>query len=236
MTRIQIGIDNYTSYMNAIRFLQASFLKNILHDQNYFSDVDAVSHALKVVPLDALKHYFYDLLEESYELKIVKNRILVWDCQFVHSNSSDNFNKEKGAYTDPDAGFCRHNGKIYGVGYKVATIYAYCGNRYIPVYCELFPCNQDEYSVFRLTYVHYFVLGYCKPLIVLTDAGPYSLENLRFLFDLGIIPLINARSDIKHQNIKQLTKHFYMNIDFIPERWTDEEIILLMNIRSGIER
>jgi len=236
LARIQIGIDNYTSYMNAIRFLQASFLINVLHDSEYFPDVNIVSHALKVIPLDEIKYYFYDLLEESYEFKILKNRILVWDCQFVHSNSSDNFNKEKGSYNDPDAGFCKHNGKIYGVGYKAATIYAYCGNRYIPVYCELFPGNQDEYSVFRITFIHYFALGYCNPLIVLADAGPYSLENLRFLFDLGIIPLINAKSNIKHQKVKKLNEFFYVNMDFIPESWTDEEIIFLMNIRSGIER
>jgi len=236
LARIQIGIDNYTSYMNDIKFLQATFLKNVLHDPDYFPDADIVSHALRVIPLESIKQYFYDLLEESYELKIVKNRVLVWDCQFVHSNSSDNFNKEKGSYNDPDAGFCKHNGKIYGVGYKVATLYAYCGNRYIPVYCELFPGNQDEYSVFQITFMHYFALGYCKPLIVIADAGPYSLENLRFLFDMGIIPLINAKSNIKHQKVKKLNDNFYINMDFIPESWIDEEIILLMNIRSGIER
>ncbi|GAI14436.1 unnamed protein product, partial [marine sediment metagenome] len=150
--RIQIGIDNYTAYMNAVKFLQASFLRDVLHDLEYFPDVDVVSHVLRVIPLEMLKNYFFKLLDESYEFKIVKNRILVWDGQFIHSNSSDNFNKEKGSYNDPDAGFCRHNGKIYGVGYKASTIYAFCGNRYIPVYCELFPGNQDEYSVLRDTF------------------------------------------------------------------------------------
>lgn len=236
LARIQIGIDNYTAYMNAIRFMRPLFLKNISRDPDYFPNVDIVSHALRIIPLKFFKAFFYNLLEEAFEFNIVKTRILVWDCQFVHSNSSDQFNKEKGSYNDPDAGFCKHNGKIYGVGYKVSTIYAFCGNRYIPVYCELFPGNQDEYSVFQLTFLHYFALGYCKPLIVLSDAGPYSLENLRFLFDMGIIPLINAKKNIKNQNVKKLKDYFYVNMDFIPESWTDEEIILLMNIRSGIER
>ncbi len=141
LARIQIGVDNYTSYMNAIRFLQASFLRDVLHDPNYFPDVDIVSHVLRAVPLEFIKKFFYYLLEETYEFKIVKNRILVWDCQFVHSNCSDEFNKEKRSYNDPDAGFCKHNGKMYGVGYKVSTFYAFCGNRYIPIYCELFPGN-----------------------------------------------------------------------------------------------
>ena len=120
--------------MNAIKYFQANYLKSVLHDPNYFPDVDIVSHALRVLPLTALQQFFFELLEESYEFKIAKNRILIWDGQFVHSNSSDHFNKEKGSYNDPEAGFCTHKKKIYGVGYKVSTIYVYCGNRSVPLY------------------------------------------------------------------------------------------------------
>ena len=97
--------------MNAIKFMQPLFRKTVLHDPDYFPDVDIVSHALRVVPLDAIKEFFYELLEETYEFKITKNRILIWYCQFVHSNCNDNYNKEKGSYNDPDAGFCKHHGK-----------------------------------------------------------------------------------------------------------------------------
>jgi len=236
LARIQIGLDTYTSYMNTILFMQPLFLKSVLHDPYYFPDVKTVSHILRVIPLAALQSFFYKLLEETRQQGIFEYRILVWDCQFVHSNSSDQFNREKDSYNDPDAGFCRHNGTINGVGYKASTIYAFCGNRYIPVYCELFPGNQDEYSVFRTTFERFFALGYEKPLIIIADAGPYSIENLIFLFNLGIIPLINARSNIKHHNILKLNKYFYVNKDFIPDTWTKEELISLMNIRSGIER
>ncbi len=236
LARIQIGLDTYTSYMNAILFMQPAFLKNVLHDPYYYPDVKTVSYILKAIPLTALQSYFYQLLDEALKYGIVNFRILVWDCQFVHSNSSDQFNQEKDSYNDSDAGFCRQHGTIYGVGYKASTIYAFCGNRYIPVYCELFPGNQDEYSVFRTTFEHFFALGYDKPLVVIADAGPYSKENLIFLFNMGIIPLINARSNIKHQNILKLTNYFYVNMDFIPANWTKEDLISLMNIRSGIER
>ncbi len=236
LSRIHIGIDTYTSYSNAIKFFQANYLITVLHDPYYFPDVDIVSHALRAIPLEALRQYFFELLEETYEFKIAKNRILIWDCQFVHSNSSDHFNKEKGSYNDPDAGFCRHQGKIYGVGYKVSTIYAYCGNRSVPIYCELFPGNTDEYAVFKETCTHFFTLGFEKPLIILADAGPYSIEILRWLFEMGIIPLINSKKSIKNQNIKKLNDNFYVNMDFIPPNWTREDLILMMNIRSEIER
>lgn len=236
LSRIHIGIDNYTSYMNAIKYFQANYLKTVLHDPNYFPDVSIVSYAFRSVPLDALKQFFFELLEETYEFRIAKNRILIWDGQFVHSNSSDQFNKKKGSYNDPDAGFCKHNTKIYGVGYKVSTIYAYCGNRSVPIYCELFPGNTDEYTVFKETFKHFFTLGYEKPVLILADAGPYSIEILQWLFEMGIIPLINSKKSIKNQNIVKLTEYFYVNMDFIPSTWTKEELILLMNIRSEIER
>ncbi len=236
LSRIHIGIDNYTAYMNAISFLQANYLKTVLHDPNYFPGVSIVSHALRAVPLHALKQFFFELLDETYESGITKNRILIWDGQFVHSNSSDQINKKKGSYNDPDAGFCKHNTKIYGVGYKVSTIYAYCGNRSIPIYCELFPGNTDEYTVFKVTFTHFFSLGYEKPAIILADAGPYSIEILKWLFEMGIVPLINSKKSIKNQNIVKLTKYFYVNMDFIPSTWTKEDLILLMNVRSEIER
>ena len=236
LSRIHIGIDNYTSYMNAIRYFQANYLKTVLHDPYYFPDVAIVSHALRVIPLEALRQYFLELLEETYEFKIVKNRILIWDAQFVHSNSSDQFNKEKGSYNDSDAGFCRHQGKNYGVGYKVSTIYAYCGNRSVPIYCELFPGNTDEYTVFKETFKHFFALGFESPLIILADAGPYSIEILEWIFEMGIIPLINSKKSIKNQNIMKLNDNFYVNMDFIPSDWTKEDLILMMNIRSEIER
>jgi len=236
LSRIHVGIDTYTAYMNAIRFFQANYLQTVLHDPNYFPDVDLVSHALRALPLEALKRFFFDLLEETYEYKIAKNRILIWDGQFVHSNASDHFNEEKGSYNDPDAGFCRHQGKIYGVGYKVSTIYAYCGDRSVPIYCELFPGNKDEYSVFKETFEHFFDLGLGTPSLILADAGPYSLENLKWIFEKGIIPLINSHKSVKNQNVKKLTDQFYVNMDFVPASWSEKELISLMNIRSEIER
>lgn len=236
LSRIHIGIDNYTSYMNAIRYFQANYLKTVLHDPTYFPDVGIVSHAMRAIPLDVLKQFFFELLEETYEFKIIKNRILIWDGQFVHSNSSDHYNKKKESYNDPEAGFCRHQGKIYGVGYKVSTIYAYCGNRSIPIYCELFPGNTDEYTVFKETFKHFFTLGFEMPLIILSDAGPYSIEILEWLFEMGIVPLINSKKSMTKQNIKKLNDNFYVNMDFIPSNWTKEDLILMMNIRSEIER
>jgi len=236
LARIQIGMDTYAGFMHAVRFMQPLFLKNILYDSNYFPDVNTVSHIMRAIPLTALEDFFHMLVEEVLEYKIAKSRILIWDCQFTHSNSSDNFHREQKSYTDKDAGFCKHNGKNYGVGYKVSTIYAYCGTRLVPVYCKLFPGNQDEYSVFRETFEYYFELGYEHPFIIMADGGPYSIEILRWLFNMGIVPLIKARKNIKTQNVKKLGDHYYVNMDFIPYNWNEEEILKLLKVRAQIER
>ncbi|MHA1849149.1 MAG: hypothetical protein ACTSXU_16005 [Promethearchaeota archaeon] len=44
---IHIGIDNYISYMNAVRYFQANYLSSVVHDPTYFPDVDIVSNALR---------------------------------------------------------------------------------------------------------------------------------------------------------------------------------------------
>jgi len=61
LSRIHIGIDNYTAYMNAIKYFQAKYLKSVLHDPYYFPDVSIVSHALRALPLEALKLFFFEL-------------------------------------------------------------------------------------------------------------------------------------------------------------------------------
>jgi hypothetical protein len=76
LARIQIGIDTYTSFANAVRIFQPLFPNGILDVPNYFPDVDTVSYVLKALPLEALQDYFFLLLDEIYELKIAKNRIL----------------------------------------------------------------------------------------------------------------------------------------------------------------
>lgn len=55
LSRIHLGIDNYMSYMNAIKYFQANYLKTVLHDPYYFLDVIIVSYALRVIPLEALR-------------------------------------------------------------------------------------------------------------------------------------------------------------------------------------
>ena len=72
LSRIHIGIDNYTAYMNAIKYFQADYLKTVLHDPNYFPDVAVVSHALRAVPLEALKRFFSNYSKKRTNLRLLR--------------------------------------------------------------------------------------------------------------------------------------------------------------------
>jgi len=71
--------------MNSVRYFQANYLSRVIHNLIQFPDVDVVSNALLVVSLEKLEQFFFQLLEETYQYKIIKNRILIWDGQFIHS-------------------------------------------------------------------------------------------------------------------------------------------------------
>jgi len=55
LSRIHLGIENYVSYVNAVKLFQANHLLSVLHDPTHFLDADIVSNTLRVVPLEKLK-------------------------------------------------------------------------------------------------------------------------------------------------------------------------------------
>jgi len=122
------------------------------------------------------------------------------------------------------------------MGYKCSIIYIYYSNWIISVYCEPFLGNKGEHSIFKETFKHFFELYLEMPKVVLADAAPHSAGISRWLFEMGIVPLINLRKSVKKQNVVRLTKNFCLNIDFIPSEWTKEDLIKMMIIRTEIER
>ncbi|MHA1680140.1 MAG: hypothetical protein ACTSUE_03980, partial [Promethearchaeota archaeon] len=99
------------------------------------------------IPPVKLYNFYQELVQEAIELKIIVPRVLLWDTQFMHSNSNfnsnNNKNKQTNAYSDRDAGYGRHNGRKLGVGYSVSSLYAYCSSwsRVFPVHFDVFPAR-----------------------------------------------------------------------------------------------
>jgi len=72
--------------------------------------------------------------------------------------------------------------------------------------------------------------------LIISDTGPYSLNNLEHVKYRNMLPVIRARSDIKTQPVKELKKGYYFNTDFIPPEWSAEFFLFIFNFRLMIEQ
>jgi len=234
--RIHLGIESYAQYWRILSILNPMVLLPLLKMPKFIPRDQDFSDFFHVVPLEAFETFLQGLIKEIYARKLISYRILIWDCQFMHSNASDYKSKDEKFYKDRDAGLGRHNNKFLGVGYMVSTLYAYCGDIVVPVFCMLFPANINDKTIFFDTMSYYYSQNHPKPLIILADAGPYSLKNLRLLAKNGTIGMINAPKNIKKQNIIKLSENVRLNRDFLPPNWSLEDCIKIYNLRTIIER
>jgi len=186
--------------------------------------------------------FFNYLVKEGIDLGIIDPRILLWDGQFVRTNASNNFKDEKAKkarkYNDPDAGYGCHLGVKKGVGYEVSNLFAFSGswNRTLPVYYEMYPANNNENPVFRDTLSHFLgnPIGQGWIMIIL-DSGGYSQRSLDFCHYNDIFPLIRAKKTLKNHPTREFKKGYYFNTNYIPEGWTDADLLSAYAIRPAIE-
>ena len=234
--RIHLGIETYAQFWRILSFFNPSTILPLINLPKFIPRDQDFSDFYHLVPLEAFEEFLWSLVQETFDRKLVSCRILIWDCQFLHSNSSDYKSRTTGHYTDRDAGLGRHNNKFLGVGYMVSTLYAYCNDVIVPVFCMLFPANLNDKTIFHDTMEYYFQRGLPNPLIVLADAGPYSLKNLKYLAQHGVVGMINVPKNVKTHNIVKLSNNVRINRDYIPSHWSDEDCRLIYNVRSEIER
>ena len=122
------------------------------------------------------------------------------------------------------------------MGYVASAFYAFCGRYLILLHCEIISARQNDCVSFAEGFQHFLALGFPIPKILLADAGPYSIENLQLVWSKNIVPLINSRKNITRQNVHKLGEHLYINKDFVPSYWTDDDIKMLFALRTSIER
>lgn len=236
LARLQTGNRSYEEFARNLLFFCPWCLSPLLRAPALVPTRQDFSRLFRALPEDVLEEYFFDRLEELRQLRVVVFRVLLWDTQFIHSNASDYKDKKTGAYSDPDAGLCVHDNKFLGVGFKASTLYAYCGDRVVPVFCRVFPGNTAEVDCFRQTVEAYFESGLPPPVVVIADSGGYSVDNLGYLARRGVVPLVNARANITNQPVKQFAKHLFLNTEYIPARWSDDDVRALYAVRTAIER
>ncbi|MCF2141378.1 MAG: transposase [Candidatus Lokiarchaeota archaeon] len=237
-----LGIESYTELERLSFFLSQHPLFGIVHDALFFPTAKDLSYILNLLPVQVIYDYFFSLVAEMIDLKIIVTRILVWDGQFMKSNANNNYkdakHKTMKQYNDPEAGYHRHNGQHKGVGYEVSNLYCYCGSwgRAFPVYFEVFPGNKNENPMFRETLTNFLQLpiGQGWNFIIL-DSGGYSEESIQFCLKSGIYPLVRAKKNIKSHQTKELKKGYWFRTDFIPVGWTEKDLVQMYKIRPVIE-
>ena len=233
--RVNLGTKNYTGLEKLGGFLQAPPLFAVTHDPYFFPTAADVSHVMKRIPSEALFEFFQLLVKECFKLGIIVPRMLIWDGQFIRSNCNNNKNKDKDAYNDPDAGYCRHNGTKKGVGYDPGILYAYCYNRWFPIYFKMFPGNRNDTRAYRETLSEFFKVSKEKWMISIADSGAYCLKNMEYTRNKGLVPVIRAKKNIKTQPVKELKEQFYFNTAFIPKEWSVDLFLKIYSFRPMIE-
>ena len=234
--RVQTGHRSYEGFTRNLLFFSPACLSPLLNAPQFVPTRQDFASLFRALPVSILEGYFFARLEELETLRLVTYKILLWDNQFVHCNASDYKDKETGTYSDPEAGLCVHENKFLGVGYKVSTVYAYCRERVVPVFAATFPGNQADCDRFHLTFEAYFRSGLPIPIVVISDSGGYSEANLEYFAVRKVIPLVNARENIKNQPVKQFGDHQFFNTKYLPARWSENNVRVLYAIRTAIER
>ena len=234
--RVNQGLKDFTGLGRMGRFLSAPPLFDITSDPTFFPTSADISYVMKRIPDEELFKFFQILVNECINLGIIIPRILIWDGQFIRSNCNNNKNKDKDEYNDPDAGYCRHNGTKKGVGYDPGILYAYCFDRWFPIYFTMFPGNRNDTHAFRETLREFLEVSKENWIITISDSGGYCLKNMEFIRFKGMVPVIRARKNIKNQPVKELKKGFYFNTAFIPKKWSIELFLKIYGFRPMIEQ
>lgn len=234
--RINNGFKNYAALEKMSRFMAIPPLFSVTNNPCFMPTGADVSYAMKRIPAKAIFDYFQVLVRECVDLGIIVTRFLIWDGQFIRSNSNNNKNKKKNAYSDLDAGYSRHNGTKRGVGYDPGILYAYCGDRWLPVYFEMFPGNRSDQEAFKETVNNFLTVFEFEWQMILSDSGPYSFSNMENVRLKGMVPIIRSRKNVKTQPVKELKEGYFFNTEFIPKEWSNDLFLKLYAIRPMIEQ
>ena len=236
LLRIKLGFKNYSGIEKVSGLLIYPPLFSVTYDPKFMPTAADISLVMKNIPASELFNLFRLLVRECIELKIIIPRILIWDRQFLRSNCKNNKEENKEVYNDSDAGYCRHNGKERGVGYDPGILYAYCRDRWFPIYFEMFPGNRSDQEAFKKTTSSFFSETLEVWQLIISDSGSYALDILEEIQYRSLLPIIRARKNIKNQPVKELKKGYYFNTDFIPPDWSEEYFLFIYSFRPMIEQ
>lgn len=176
------------------------------------------------------------LIQECRDLKLIGDKIWIWDRRFFKCNCSGLKNKKTGALSDIDAGhYVKKTGKysvLAGTGYTDTCIVdSWWG---LPVFWDAVNASKNDNTIFQDTVNQCLKSTTEKPLFLIADAGPDSHPSNEVVIEKGIVPIIAARANSVGNILKTETGHHF-RAQYIP-RIYNRLLGKLYNLRTTVER
>jgi hypothetical protein len=232
--RCKLGYSNFESFIRDYNQNQA--LRNELKIKSEEKiSLSSYRRNIKMI-YPYLDKFAETLIQECRELRIINDKIWIWDRRFFECNCSGIKKKETGMLSDPDAGhYVKKTGKysvLSGTGYTDTCIVDSLFG--LPVYWNAVNASKNDNTIFQETVNQCIKSTAKKPLFLIADAGPDSHPSNEVVIQKGIVPIIAARAN-SIGNILKTEKGTHFRAQYIP-RVFHKLLGKLYNIRTTVER
>ncbi len=234
IARCKLGYSNFESFIREYNQNQA-LRKEIKINSREKITLSSYRRNLKMV-YPYLDKFAEKLIQECRNLKLISDKIWIWDRRFFECNCSGLKKKETDTLSDPEAGnYVKKTGKysvLVGTGYTDTCIVDSLFG--LPVYWDAVNASKNDNTIFQDTINQCMKSTAIKPLFLIADAGPDSHPSNKVVIENGIIPIIAARAN-SVGNILKTEKGNHFRADYIP-RIYHKLLGKLFNLRTTVER
>ena len=234
IARCKLGYSNFESFIRDYNQNQALREELKIKNGEKITLSSYRRNLKKIYPY--LDKFAEMLIQECRNLKLIGDKIWIWDRRFFKCNCSGLKKKETGALSDPDAGpYIKKKGKhsvLVGTGYTDTCIVdSWHG---LPVYWDAVNASKNDNTIFQETINQCIKSTAIKPLFLIADAGPDSHPSNEVVIEKGIIPIIAARAN-SVGNILKTEKGNHFRAQYIPRIYY-RLLGKLYNLRTIVER
>lgn len=217
LLRHSSGIRFYTHFHKIIKPWDKSLLFYTFDNPSNIPKSYHYSHMYSWLKPKHFKQYFMELVKQCIDYGIIIPRIAIADGYFTRSWAG-NFTKDKfGNPTDPDASITVHDRKFYGKGYTSIVFIAWCGDRWLPVWCKTYTGSISENKVYTEVVGEFLRELPYEWKVMEYDRGADSKKNREFNKENGLIGVIGARKNIKYDELIEIRKGKYFCRSDIPD-------------------
>jgi hypothetical protein len=234
IARCKLGYSNFESFIREYNQNQA--LREELKIKNG-EKITLSSYRRNLKKIYPYLDKFAEILkQECRNLKLISDKVWIWDRRFFECNCSGLKKKETGLLSDPDAGhYVKKSGKysvLSGTGYTDTCIVDSLFG--LPIYWDAVSANKNDNTIFQETINQCIKSTAIKPLFLIADAGPDSHPSNEVVIEKGIIPIIAARAN-SVGNILKTEKGNHFRAQYIPRIYY-RLLGKLYNLRTIVER